>query len=1323
MFSTRILINLLLQPLVDYAILLYRCIITLVVGNSCWGNMIHCASSRSSVFSGRFSALIFTFIVLLLPACASAQVLTGTLTGTVTDSTDAVVPNAEITATELGTGSVHKEKTDQSGVYAINGLSNGMYKVTVEFPGFSKTEVNHVEIFVSQTSRVNVKLEIAKTGTEVLVEAQQSAVQSDSAELKNTVTSAALDSIPLPTRNPLDLVKMFAGINTPNGGVGMTGGDSFVHGLRGADTNITQDGVNVQDSTVKTSAFFTLSSPVADTIEEINVSVGGIGTDGGFGAAQVSMVTKRGRNDYHGSVYWYQRTSFLNANTWFNNATGVATPFQLQNHIGATIGGPASIPKLYNGKNKTFFFFAYEAYREPRSSPTSRTVETPSAEQGLFTYTPAGGSPTTVNLLNIGTIGTTGQKPVINSASFPIYSSVVPQSGYTDAGCSAGDAVNVRCLSFNEAGVNNQDRYTVRIDQQIGQRNSLEFVYNRANFNTSPDFLNGNQPPFIGAPWSGGQISQRSDYVWAWNTTISPTMTNEVRFSIAHAPVAFAYGYNFADSGGNQILYSTVTSPVMTSTNFPQGRNSPVQQYIDNFGWVKGKHQMRFGGEYRRNTATSFVYNTVFPRVTLGTNASNPDNLSTSTLPGISAAELTLANSIFVNDVGLLGSISQGFNHTSPTSGYVTGVPEQYTPIQQNMAFYWQDSWKVRRNLTIQYGVRWEYQGPYDAQNGLVLLPEGNLSSLFGPTPITGSPVDNLFRPGNVNAATDSILTLQGGSNGKPVSKRDLNNFGPFVGLAYSVGNDGKTVIRAHFAQHYVQDGFTFYTPATTTNTGLFSTFSNSVPTGVYTNSGLPYPTPTPGSGGFPVSQVANWLNSGGTAQEINYSPSLSTPYVLDWGFGIQRDLWKKYTLETRYVGNHAVKQYRIWSVNELDTNSNGTLQEFLNAQNNYNINVKSGVTSNFANNSLPGQVATPILDKLFAGLAATSGYSSSTFITNLTQNNLYTMFNTIRTNPTYRTNVMGANGLGATNGLPLNFFVANPWATGALQTNNAGFSMYDGLEVEVRRRFSNGFFLLANYSFSKVLADTTFAASQTESQNYQSLQNTHLDKFVSGINVRHSFGMTTSYPLPFGRGKKFGTSMNRAFDAVLGGWTINGNTHWSTGAPLSILSNRFTVGSGIASTPVLQNMTVAQLQSNIGVYKTGNGVYYINPQLGLFTIKGSQSTANICTAGQTTPCFSEPAPGQYGNLPDNGFAGPHFFDQDLSMVKDIQLFEKLHFQARLEAFDVFNNANFAYSTTAGTGNTSTDSTTFGQLSSTFDTARGGGVTARIVQWSMKFIF
>jgi Carboxypeptidase regulatory-like domain len=1252
-------------------------------------------------------ALCFAVSFMLCPAFG--QVLSGSLTGTVVDPTGASIPGASVGATDVDNGKAFKEVTDAKGEFTFANVPNGFYKVVVEHPGFAKFTIERVQVFVSQPAHVTAKLEIATAGTEVVVSAVQATVQADSVELKNSVERAQLDSMPLPTRNPLDLVKTFAGILTPNV-AGVTGGDAFVHGLRGATTDITQDGINVQDNFVKTSAFFALSAPVADSIGEINVTVGGVGADAGFGSAQVSMVTQRGSNDAHGTVYWFQRNSFLNANTWFNNLSGTPRPFQLQNRLGATIGGPVWIPKIYHGKNKTFFFFAYEAYREPRSQPRIRTVMTTAAEQGLFTYTPTtGGAPLTVNLLNVGTIGNTGQKPVVNSTTMGLYTKIVPQSGYTDAGCGSGDGVNIRCIALNLGGINNQTRYTVRADQNIGQKHSLEFVFNESLYTTSPDFLNSNEPVFPGAPWSGGQISTRQVFVWALQSSLSPTMFNEIRVGFQRAPVAFAYGNNFSETGGNQILYSTVNSPIMTSTNFPQGRNTPERQFNDNFSWQKGRHSMRFGGEYRWLVANSYLWNTVYPRVTVGSNASNPNNLSSATLPGISTAELTLANSVFNNITGLLGSISAGFNHTSPTSGYVPGVPEQYTPVQQNLAFYWQDTWKVTRNLTLQYGTRWEYQGPYDARNGLVLLPQNNVGTLFGPTPVGG-----YFNPGNTNGATDSLLTLQGGSNGHPVSNRDLNNFAPFLGVAYSPGGNGKTVVRGSFSTHYVQDGFTFWTPSTTGNTGLFSTFTNSTPTGVFNASSVPLPTPTT-NGGFPVSQVTNWINGGGAVSMTAFDPNLRTPYVFEWSVGIQRELPSHTTMEVRYVGNHAIKQFRSWSINELDLTHNGLLQEFVNAQNNYNIDLANGKTGTFANNGLAGQVPTPLLDKMFTGLAASAAYGSSTFITNLTQNNIYSMFNTIRTSPTYRTNILGTNANNPTL-FPLNFFVANPWATNANLVNNAGWSYWDGLEVEVRRRFTGGLFLLANYSFAKGMSADTITESQSEGQNYQSLANTGLDKFRSGIDVRHSFGLTFSYPLPVGRKRHFGSGMPRIADAIVGGWSLNGFTHWSTGGPFSITS-RTTTGSGLTQTATIQNLTTAQLQSNIGVYRTGNGVYWLNPSLGLYTTKGSTSTVNFCTAGQTTPCFAVPGPGQFGNTAFAGFTLPRFFDQDLSFLKDVQIYERLKVQFRLEAFDLFNNANFAGA------QTSLDGTTFGQLTSTFDTARGGGVTGRIVQFGVRVVF
>jgi hypothetical protein len=1302
------------------------------------------SASGVSLFA-LISRLVLAALVVLGLSYANlnAQVLTGTMSGTVVDASGAVVPGTSITVTDTETGRQLKGTSDAQGEYTFTGLSNGFYKLVAEHAGFAKFEIDRIQVFVSQATPVPIKLEVARAGQEVVVQAEQTVVQTESVELKNSVDNATLENMPLPTRDPLDLVKTFAGITTPNT-TSVTGGDAFVHGLRGNTTNLTQDGINVQDNTVKTSAFFAISSPVVDTIEEFNVTVGGGGVDAGFGSAQVSMVTKRGTNDIHGSAYWFERTSFLNANTWFNNAARQPTPFQLQNRIGGTVGGPWYIPKVYNGKNKTFFFFSYQAYREPRSSPTTRTVLDPSAEQGLFTYTPTGGSPTTVNLLNIGTIGTTGIKPVVNSASFGVYQKIVPQSGFTNTGCGGGDGVNLQCLTFNEAGVNNQGYWTTRIDHQITSKNSFSFVWNRANFNTSPDFLNANQPPFLDSPWNGGQISTRETFTWALTSVITSAMTNEVRIGYQHAPVAFAYGNTFSETGGYQVAYAGVTSPVMTGATFPQGRNTPVRQYIDNYAWVKGNHQMRFGGEFRQVLATDFNAAEVFPLVTLGTNASNPDGLTSQNLPGISPSELALANDVFEDVTGLLATVAQHFNHTSPTSGYVAGAQESYTPIQQNLAFYAQDNWKIKRNLSVFYGVRWEYQGPYDARNGLVLLPQNNISTLLGPTPVGNSPVGSLFQPGLLGGDMNPQLTLQGGSNGQPVSNRQLHNFGPFAGIAYSPGKDGKTVIRASFAQHYDLEGLTFYSLATTENDGLFTAGSNGTPTGVFSNSGVGSQLPAVPAGSFPVSQINNWLSTGGAAPEIAFDKNMATPYVLEWSLGVQRDIGKHFVLDTRYVGNHAVKQYRIWSLNQLDLNNNGVLQTFLNAQNNLTIsgggNILKGTS--FADTGLPGQVPTPLLDELFAGLPASSGYSNSTFLTNLTQNNIYSMFNTIRTSKTYLANVMGTNGLGAANGLPLNFFVADPWATQAYFANNAGWSEFDGLEVEIRRRWSH-FTMQGNYTFSKVLADTTFAESQSEAQNYQNLSNTRLDKFISAINVTHSFGVNFSYQLPFGRGQYLLGGSSRLVDSIVGGWSLNGFTHLSSGAPLTLSSNRFTTGFGTANPIVVANVSQATLRANTGVYEEPSGVYFINPKLGLFNINGASSTANLCqtSAGgaagavtQTTPCFAEPAPGQINancgagvtcsSLSYNDLNFPWFFDQDLSVIKDIRIFERLKLQLRLEAFDVFNNVNFDMASigTASSPN-STDSTTFGQLTGTFDTARGGGVTSRIVQWGVRLVF
>jgi hypothetical protein len=1232
----------------------------------------------------------------------AAQVLTGTLTGSVVDPSDAVIPGATVTVVDLDTNQRYNAISDTSGLFTLTNLPNGFYSVTVEAVGFNKAVIERVQVNVAQTAKVLAKMQVAKVGTEVIVSAEQSVVQTESAELKNSVDRRQIMDLPLPTRNPLDLVRTMPGIVTPTAS-GIA--DSFVHGLRGNSTNLTQDGINVADNFVKTSSFFAISAPTVDTVGEFNVSIGGIGVDAGFGAAQVNIRTQRASNDFHGSLFWFQRTNALNANTFFNNASGVPRPYQLQNRIGVNAGGPVYIPKLYNGKERTWIFGQYEAFREPVAQERTRHVLAPSARQGLFTYTPAsGGPPQTVNLLPLGTIGTSGAQPAINSAVMNFYNNLVPADSLTDAGCTApGDGVNIRCFRFNLPAKGIQDRYTLRVDHQLTSKHTVEFVFNQADFDTNPDLLNNIEPNFPKSP-GGSQGSRRQVLTWAFHSIFGQNKTNEARVGYQRAPVGFNIFNDYGDTGGFQLQFGgtlpiggMLTDPTLTSNNLPQGRNTPVRQVSDNFAWVKGRHTIRFGGEYRQILANSYFYNTVIPRVTLGSNSANPNGITADDFPGgISAGDLSRAGTVFNMATGLLGSISQGFNHTSPTSGFVKGVPRTIDPLQHNLSFYIQDGFRLKPSLTLQLGVRYEYQGVFDLRNGLVLLPQDGEAGLWGP-----AGVNNLFNPRATPALNDTLLNFAGGDTGKPVYDRDLNNFAPFFGFAWDPGANGKTAIRGSFASHFTQEGFTLFQLVSTGNTGLFSVLQNSTPPGVFSTSSNP--TPSAPTASFPVSQRENFI-AANNANLWFFNGNLPTPYVLEWNLSVQRELWKRITIEARYVGNHAVKLFRSWDINEIDFQNNGLLPEFQNAQKNLAI----GRTS-FANQNLPGQVPLPIFDRLFAGLAPASGFTNSAFITQLNENQIGAMFDTVRRSNTYRAN-REAN-------FPLNFFVANPFANDANMVDNSSWSYFHGLELEIARRFTSGLFFQGNYTFSKVLTDQRFLTSQNEAQAFRSLRDRGLDKNRSPYDVLHSFSANFLYPLPFGRGEWLGANVNPFVDKLIGGWNVQGLTRVSSGSPFNILSNRQTTGSLVNATAMLRNMTADQLKEHIGAFKTPNGIFWLNPSSGLVTTSGRTSRAVLCTPGQTTPCFDHPGANQDGNLPFFGFDAPGFVNQDFSIIKRTtvpSVSETFNFEIRMELFNAFNHANFR------TLSNIIDSANFGQLTEIVDTVRGGGVNSRIIQWALR---
>jgi hypothetical protein len=1240
----------------------------------------------------RLASLVLIFLtVASMPAFGQAT--RGSLTGVVVDSQGAAVSGASVTVKNVATGETFSTMSNAQGAFVFPSLPVGRYSIVVEGSGFKRFEAQDIVIEVSIPAKVDVQLEVGSITEEVTVTGVQEVVNTVSPVLTNVIDRRQILDLPLPTRNPIDLARLQAGIAVP----GTNTRQATVAGLRGSSTNITQDGINVMDNTVKTDSFFAISAPSVEATSEFSVSVGTIGSDSGRGVAQVRIVTPSGTNEFHGSVFWFHRNDNLNANTFFNNLTGTPRNIELQNRFGFRASGPFIIPKLYDGRNRSFWFFAYEGFREPFSVTRNRTVLTPEARRGIFRYIGADGRLTSVNLLQIGNAG------ALNPITMGLINST-PEPNNT----LVGDGLNTAGFIFNVKGLNKNDRISLRVDQVLVEKSrlgshKLEFVFHRGWFDLTPDTFNGLEAPFPGGI-DAFQSSTRTTTAAAIQSTFGASATNEVRFGTQRAPVGFLRKAPPAEPFF--ISFSGITN--IQNQFMSQGRNTTVYHFTDNFSLVKGGHTFRMGGEAQSITFHNFNDAGIFPTVFLGTNSANPNGIVTSRFPNLPAgatgqAIVSRASAVFNNITGWLGSAQQTFNVVSPTSGFVPGATRTRPIRQRDISIYFMDQWKVRRNLTFNYGLRWEYITVPTVLNGLVLQPINGPEGLFG---ISGP--GNLFNPGVLKGTAPTVLDFVGGKTGRKLYNNDWNNFAPFIGFAYSpkfsapllrwiFGSEaGQSSIRAGFSISYLRDGMTVFNNAMgvgTANPGLTQTTANSTPTGVLTAAGVPVPIPT---FKVPRTDLENFQlnpNNGLWA----FDPNLRTPYVQQWSLGIERELPGRMAIEIRYVGNHAVKLYRANDFNEVNIFENGFLQEFLNAQKNLAINLQAGVAS-FAPGR-PGTVPLPILSTLFARLPAASGFSNSTFITQLQVGNVGAMASTLAFSPTYAAN--RAN-------LPPNFFVANPNAAFARLLDDTSYSFYNSLQVELRRRLSRGLFFQADYTFSKAITDSE--GSQSNLESYRTLRNLKLDRHRASFDQTHRFVSNFIYELPFGKGRRFLSGLTGPLGKILEGWQVQGIINWQTGQPIFIFSNRSTFNSfnpGL-NPAVLLGIDFEELRRNTGVFRTGDGVFFINPAL--LNIVKDPRTGQIQSITPKEGLLGAPEPGKFGNFPRNGLNSPRFFQTDLSVLKRTSFSESGYVEFRVELFNAFNNPNFAIDSFAF------DSTNFGRIT-------GLAGNPRIIQIGLRVNF
>ena len=1301
-----------------------------------------------------------TAALLALCAClAFGQGATSLMNGSVTDPTGAAVPGAEVQATQTDTNLVLKVTTNGQGEFAIPSVPAGPYQIVVTKSGFKTATVSNIHVESGVPATVPVKLEVGQTSESVTVTAGAEIVQATSAEVTSTLSGRQVVDLPFATRNAVELMVTQPGTSTPT-----NPRSSTINGLPKGSINITIDGMNSQDNMLKSSdGFFSYIMPSVDSLEEVNLTTSAAGVDStSQGGAQIKFVTRSGTNTWHGGAFYQVRNTALDANYYFNNETynsktGVGTPRDIIHlrQYGGHLGGPIL-------KNKLFFFGNVEIYRLPGTKAYGRTVMTDSARSGVFTYKESNGTVNAVNVLSLAGAATApAGTRAYASTQDPIIQSTLAQIGTLAAGGALTPNVltnndyNTNSLTYSPTGLDERNFYTGRIDYNLNEKNRISLVYDYNFYGGYSDFLNNVVPIYpgtgaaLGSDSPVGQSSNRFAGTVSWRTTINAHMTNELRGGLNGGTVLFFgqitpqmlapwKGYN---PGLGNIGTGTL-GPVIATTG-PQRRNAPVKDFSDTFSWVKGRHQFSFGGNFDNVGVFQEIANSAqFPGIAFGIATNDPigtgstNIFTTGNFPGSTSTQLGQAAQLYATLTGRVSSITRNLVLNETTHQYQQGIAPIDRDHLREGGLFAQDVWRAAPNLTVTLGLRYEKQFAFQNTDGTYSAV--SYQSIWG---VSG--VGNLFKPGTLTGISPTYDKLSSANTykipGVPA---------PSIGVAYSVpGHEGflgtlfghrtgSSVFRAGYAISTVREGMNVYTGTYGQNQGL--NFSASVdPTNYPNDFGAPgsvlFRDPTlPVRSGLPTSPQYP-LTPAFTNSLYAIDPNLKMGYVQSWNLSFQRELTKDTVLELYYTGNHEVRGWRMLSLNETNIVENGFLNEFQIAQNNLtiarggNINANTGVT-NFGNQGLPGQKAIPIIQTAIGSSCGSVGCSDVTTATNLQLGQAGTLAQNFATTVTRLTNLTNA-------GYPVNMFKVNPTIGGGSDflLNNSGSSFYDAFTAQVNRRLSKGLLLQGSYTFAKALANGA-TASGTDSSQPSTLRNLGLSKAVEPFDIRNAIKINGIYELPFGPGRAMLSSLhNPIAKKAIEGWELSAVARLQSGTPLFLAGfNQFNQN---ASGVVLHNVTLPQLQSLMGVYKTSNFtaagapqgiVYYLPPPPANNVFSSSSLIDNTMAAfnvGGFTPAQNDPSKPYIGPAAAGQIGGTdalylpwqrHF---DVALTKKTRIGEHANMEFRAQALNIFNITNFLPG-----GNTT--SSGFGQITTAYQDLSGtvdeGG---RILEFIIRLNF
>ncbi len=1287
--------------------------------------------------------MLFSVIITL------GQTPTGSLSGVVSSS-DGVLPGASVEVKFNSTGKTQTAVSDDSGAFAFVQLQPGEYTVTITSKGFKTFIANDVKIDIGREYSLNRTLEIGTVQESVTVTAGADVITSTSAQITSVVSPQQILSLPLITRNPLNLTTLQAGVQSN------PFQNTSINGQRTTATNITRDGISINDPFIRTNATdFAPGRPSVDDTGEFTISTSNQESDSGSGGAQITLVTPRGTNQFHGALFAFNRNSAFEANNFFRNRTPTnpdgsqatvakAPPFRNRNQYGGKVGGPVPVPHFGEGgpvfdRNKGFFFFAYESVKDPRSAIGTRTVLTPSAIAGNFNFTraaagnpvssgglscPSGAAGSTCTVTNLLAFARAQGLSGIPTAIDPVIQArilAITPAGNTNT---LGDGLNTTGFLTNRASNQTLDTYTFRGDADLTEKDSVSgtFSYNRED-NLRPDV----DVATTGLTPNTTQFSANEQITLSYRRIISNNIVNEFRWGRFKNDVVFD---RISDNPSFLLQTPATTSTTLSGgliTNIEdifqdQGRLNRVTTFADNFNWIVGKHSLKFGGQYQKYEVASFNDAFIIPGYNIGLNSFTGSLASTNfanvggTGSLISTAQLGTANNLLALLGGILNRGTQSFNQEDIASPFAP--VRQLAPFTNwNHAVFASDRWSVTNGLTVSFGVRWELFPPLRLDNGLALEPvitdpNNPTASLLGGNGsfnVIGTNVGQAFRFYNF----------------------DKNNFAPSVGVAWSpnfesgigrfiFGSGGKSVIRGGYSEAYFNDSIitTLNNTLTSGGTGNFglgrSTLTSIGPTGTNeindraSGNLTPVVAPT-GTILLPRTFLQNNTSTQGFFGNAGaIDPNLQNPSTKQYSVGYQREFFGNTAIEVRYVGTSSNNLARGVNLNEIDVVSNGFLDDFRRAQSNFGL---TGTA--FCNPAtVTGCQALALFRNTATGtppLRVGTGVSTATFNSNLqlgTAADLAQLFvaNNLNNHPT----------VASPNNVPFVRFYQNPNIGQIEFFTNDGSYNYNSLQFEVRRRFSKGLYLQGNYTFSKNLTDT-IGTSQNNFEPFLQNNNRNLDKQRADFDQTHTINFNGIYQLPFGKGKPFWNE-GSLLDKFVGGWELSGLFQWGTGSPITFVDGLGTLNRGTFAgrqTP-LSSLSNAQIRALTGVFEQNGRIYFINPSIINPNGRASEGPINATNplstpfAGQVF--FNVPA-GSTSGIGRTLINGPRTYNVNTAVLKNIRFGETIRVQLRGEAFNLFNNTNFFNNTQFS----NIRSTTFGQITSSG--------AARILQFAFRFEF